>query len=380
MRLAAGYIAQVTRMILQNDFKRQWDDVAEKVLGAVRRVGSSGWYILGAEVASFEKELAAFWGISYAIGTANGLDALEIGLRCLGLRPGDKVLTTPLSAFATTLAILRAGGVPVFADVDATGGIDLAQGREILAHDRSIRFLVPVHLYGHALDVDELRKLRRDFELNLLEDCAQAIGANGVGAAGQAAATSFYPTKNLGALGDAGALLTDDPAIAQAASEMRNYGQSAHYVHSRLGLNSRLDELHAAILCDAFLPNLPAWTKARRQIAQKYLAGIRHSAIEFAAPVAVEDSVWHLFPVLVKDREKFQGYLRGRGITTGVHYPCIIPEQEALSATITTKSSPAEFPNARRFACDEVSLPIHPFLTADEVESVIAACNSWEHS
>ncbi|HZE12330.1 MAG TPA: DegT/DnrJ/EryC1/StrS family aminotransferase [Chthoniobacterales bacterium] len=365
-------------MILQNDFKRQWDEVAEKVLGAVRRVGSSGWYILGAEVAAFEKELAAGWGVAHAIGTANGLDALEIGLRCLGLRPGDKVLTTPLSAFATTLAILRADGVPVFVDVDATGGIDLAQCRQILARDRSIRFLLPVHLYGHALDMDELRKLRRDFELNLLEDCAQAIGANRVGTAGHAAATSFYPTKNLGALGDAGAILTNDPAIAQAASEMRNYGQSAHYVNSRLGLNSRLDELHAAILRDAFLPHLTAWTQARRQIAEKYLAGIRHSAIAFAAPAAVDDSVWHLFPMLVKDREKFREHLRGRGITTGVHYPCIIPEQSALSATTTTKSSPAEFPSARRFARDEVSLPIHPFLTAEEVETVIAACNSWE--
>ena len=260
------------------------------------------------------------------------------------------------------------------------GGIDLAQCREILARDRSIRFLLPVHLYGHALDVEKLRQLRRDFELNLLADCAQAIGGNSVGSAGQAAATSFYPTKNLGALGDAGAIVTDDPAIAQVAAEMRNYGQSAHYMHSRIGLNSRLDELHAAILRDALLPNLPAWTKARRQVAEKYLAGIRHSAIEFAAPATVDDSVWHLFPVLVKDREKFQEHLRQHGITTGVHYPCIIPEQKALSETTATKSSPAEFPNARRFARDEVSLPIHPFLTADEVETVIAACNSWEHS
>src|SRR5213075_2148648 len=167
VRFAAGYIAQVTRMILQNDFKRQWDEVAEKVLGAVRRVGSSGWYILGAEVAAFEKELAAFWGVSHAIGTANGLDALEIGLRCLGLRPGDKVLTTPLSAFATTLAILRAGAVPVFVDVDAMGAIDFAQCRELLARDSSIRYLLPVHLYGRALNLDELKRLQRDFRLHV---------------------------------------------------------------------------------------------------------------------------------------------------------------------------------------------------------------------
>jgi dTDP-3-amino-3,4,6-trideoxy-alpha-D-glucose transaminase len=366
--------------IQPNDFKRQWQCVEEKVLGAVRRVGSSGRYILGTEVDAFEKELAAFWGTDYAIGTGNGLDALEIGLRCLGLRPGAKVLTAPLSAFATTLAIMRAGGTPLFVDVDATGGIDLAQCRENLARDRSIRFLLPVHLYGHALDMEELRRLRSDFDLKLLEDCAQAIGAtsgtNRLGTAGQAAATSFYPTKNLGALGDAGAVLTDDPAIAQAAAEMRNYGQSAHYVHSRLGLNSRLDELHAAILRDAFLPNLPAWTKARRQIAQKYLREIQNPEIEFAAPASVEDSVWHLFPILVPARDQFQEHLRGRGIMTGVHYPRVIPDQTALGDP-TTEGLPVELKNARRFARDEVSLPIHPFMTAEEVETVIAACNSW---
>src|SRR5437762_13300284 len=159
-------------MILQNDFKRQWDEVAEAVLEAVRRVGSSGWYILGSEVESFERELAEFWGCSHAIGTGNGLDALEIGLRCLDLQPGEKVLTTPLSAFATTLAILRAGGVPVFVDVDATGGLDLAQCREVLSRDRSIRFLLPVHLYGRALNMEELKRLQRDFQLQVLEDCA----------------------------------------------------------------------------------------------------------------------------------------------------------------------------------------------------------------
>src|SRR2546421_10235188 len=143
-------------MILQNDFKRQGDEVTASVLEAVCRVGSSGWYILGKEVEFFERELAEFWGCSHAIGTGNGLDALEIGLRCLGLQPGDKVLTTPLSAFATTLAILRAGGIPVFVDVDDFGCIDLRQCREAVESDRSIRFLLPVHLYGFALPMQEL--------------------------------------------------------------------------------------------------------------------------------------------------------------------------------------------------------------------------------
>jgi dTDP-3-amino-3,4,6-trideoxy-alpha-D-glucose transaminase len=371
--------------ILQNDFKRQWEFVEAAVLGAVRRVGTSGWYILGKEVEAFEKELAAFWGVSHAIGTGNGLDALEIGLRCLGLQPGEKILTTPLSAFATTLAILRAGGVPVFVDVDATGGIDFAQCREFLARDKSIRFLLPVHLYGRALNMEELMRLQRDFQLQLLEDCAQSIGATAggirTGTAGQAAATSFYPTKNLGALGDAGAILTNDASIARAAMEMRNYGQSADYVHSGLGLNSRLDELHAAILRDAFLPNLATWTAARRRIAMKYLNEVRNPALVLPACESAEDSVWHLFPVLVTagSRDEFQVHLRSRGVTTGVHYPRIIPDQPALPEAARGDYSD-HLVNARRFARSEVSLPVHPFLSQIEVELVVRACNDWSSS
>lgn len=368
-------------MILQNDFKRQWDEVAEAVLGAVRRVGASGWYILGKEVDRFEKALAEFWDVSHAVGTGNGLDALEIGLRCLNLRPGDKVLTTSLSAFATTLAIVRAGGVPVFADVNRTGGIDLAQCRQLLDRDRSIRFFVPVHLYGIALDLEELRRLQRDFDLQLLEDCAQAIGASWhglrAGTIGQVAATSFYPTKNLGALGDAGAVLMNGPAIAALASEMRNYGQSAHYAHSHLGLNSRLDELHAAVLHDAFLPRVKAWTEKRRAIAQRYLREIRNPALELLQLNSGANAVWHLFPILVRpeSREKFRAHLQTCGIVTGIHYPLIIPDQTALASVPFEKASALE--NAIRFSRSEVSLPIHPFLSEGEVETVIAACNNW---
>jgi dTDP-3-amino-3,4,6-trideoxy-alpha-D-glucose transaminase len=345
----------------------------------VRRVGASGWYILGHEVDRFEKALAEFWGVSHAVGTGNGLDALEIGLRCLNLRRGDKVLTTPLSAFATTLAIVRAGGVPVFSDVDGIGQIDLAQCRQLLERDRSIRCFVPVHLYGIPLDLEELHRLRRDFDLQLLEDCAQAIGAsvNGTpaGSISQVAATSFYPTKNLGALGDAGAVLTNDPAIAAAARELRNYGQSAHYLHSRPGLNSRLDELHAAILRDAFLPHVKAWTERRRSIAQRYLGNIRNAALTLLP--ANPGAVWHLFPVLVRSgsREKFRAHLETAGIVTGIHYPRIIPHQAALEGVSFETTSPLE--NAIRFSENEVSLPIHPFLTETEVETVIATCNNW---
>ena len=186
-------------MILQNDFKRQWKQVEERVLDAVRRVGASGWFVLGPEVEAFETALAKFWGVSHAVGMGSGLDALEIGLRCLGLQPGDKVLTTPLSAFATTLAIVRAGAIPLFVDVDVLGGINLQQCRDVLEKDRSIRFLLPVHLYGFALSMQGADRLRADFGLSVIEDCAQSIGASAggvaTGTAGQAAATSSIPPK-----------------------------------------------------------------------------------------------------------------------------------------------------------------------------------------
>ena len=369
-------------MILQNDFKRQWESVEDSVLEAVRRVGASGRYILGSEVEAFERELAEFWGCSNAIGTGNGLDALEIGLRCVGLQPGQKVLTTPLSAFATTLAILRAGGVPVFVDVDDFGRIDLAQCREVLTNDKSIRFLVPVHLYGFPLALDELARLKTDFDLRIVEDCAQSIGASygdrRAGAIGQMAAASFYPTKNLGALGDAGALLTNDPVLAETARTLRNYGQSSHYVHSALGLNSRLDEMHAAVLRSAFLPNLGERTDARRKTAARFLERIRHPSIRLLKPEAAMAPAWHLFPVLAVEglRERLENHLRSCGIVTGVHYPRIISEQTALPKGSWCQ---AEEPiKARRFAQDELSLPIHPFLNDGEVDAVIAACNNWK--
>jgi dTDP-3-amino-3,4,6-trideoxy-alpha-D-glucose transaminase len=369
-------------MILQNDFKRQWEFVQEPVLDSVRRVGASGWYILGEEVHAFELALAERWDLPHAVGVGNGMDAIEIGLRCLDLQPGEKVLTTPFSAFATTLAILRAGGMPVFVDVDDFGCIDLAQCRKVLEKEKSIRFLVPVHLYGLSLPMQELARLKNDFGLRIVEDCAQSIGAShdgiGVGTVGQVAATSFYPTKNLGALGDGGALLTNDTALADAARIFRNYGQTGHYIHAELGLNSRLDELHAAVLRTALLPNLQRWTEARQRTARKYLSGIKHPSIQLLAPDRAMAPVWHLFPILAADgsRDQLRSHLEKRGVQTGIHYPQIIPEQPAL--TKASWQNATELASARRFARCQLSLPIHPFLTDAEVDAVTAACNDWK--
>jgi dTDP-4-amino-4,6-dideoxygalactose transaminase len=370
-------------MISQNDFQRRWVAIEQPVLDAVRRVGESGRYILGEQVQRFEAALAKEWGIEHAVGVANGMDAIEIGLRCLGLSHGGKVLTTPLSAFATTLAIIRAGGVPVFVDVEQRGGIDLGQCREVLERDPEIRHFVPVHLYGHALDMSELKKLKHDFDLSIVEDCAQAIGAShsgvSVGTVGQAAATSFYPTKNLGALGDGGAVLTDDEEVAAKARVLRNYGQSGHYVHDELGSNSRLDELHAAILRAAMLPNLEAWTVLKRNTARIYLDAIRNPLIQMCPPSTGADPVWHLFPILVREgmRDSLREHLRHEGIDTAIHYPRIIPEQPALTKNARFEVC-FEPINAHCFAAEEISLPIHPFLIETEIRRVIDACNKWE--
>jgi dTDP-3-amino-3,4,6-trideoxy-alpha-D-glucose transaminase len=364
-------------MIRQNDFTRQWQAVEQAVLSAVSRVGASGRYILGPEVERFEQALATMWGLNQAVGVANGMDALEIGLRCLDLQAGQKVLTTPFSAFATTLAILRAGGVPVFVDVDDNGNIDLEQCREIFSRERSIRFFVPVHLYGNPLDLEKLAGLKRDFDLVIVEDCAQAIGAKdggrNVGTVGQAAATSFYPTKNLGALGDGGALLTNDPRVASRARALRHYGQSDLYLHDELGLNSRLDELHAAVLSDALLPNLELWTETRRQIAARYLREL--PPVRTIKPAPSAEPVWHLFPIFVDaaERDHTREQLLGRGVASGVHYPRLIPEQPAMQLSVSYEVA-IEPANARRLAASEISLPIHPFLREDEVQTVVTSC------
>src|SRR4029453_5649067 len=337
-----------------------------------RRVGRSGRYILGEQVRAFEAALAKGWGIEHAVGVANGTDAIEIGLRCLGLCQRAKVLTTPLSAFATTLAIIRAGGVPVFVDVDEHGGIDLGQCRELLERDPEIRHFVPVHLYGHALDMNELKNLKDDFDLSIVEDCAQAIGAShsgvSVGTVGQLAATSFFPTKNLGGLGEGGGVLTDDEVVAVEARVLRNYGQSGHYVHDELGSNSRLDELHAAILRDAMLPNLEAWTALRRKTARLYLDAISNPLIQMCPRSTGADPVWHLFPILVGEgmRDSLREHLQVVGIDTAVHYPRIIPEQQALTKN-TRFEVPFDPTNAPRFGAEELSLPIHPFLIETEI-------------
>jgi dTDP-3-amino-3,4,6-trideoxy-alpha-D-glucose transaminase len=319
--------------------------------------------------------------MQHAIGVASGLDAIEISLRALGCQAGDRVLTTPISAFATTLAIVKLGAIPVFADTGEDGLLDLDRCREVLRQRPDIRFFVPVHLFGHALDLARLRALREEFDLKMVEDCAQSIEARfrgvSTGSAGHMAATSFYPTKNLGAMGDGGAILTRDPALAARVKALRDYGQSSKYCHEYVGYNSRLDELQAAFLSQACLPRLERWTQRRREIAAAYVQAIRSAQVSVVAAPEGSESCWHLFPVRVPAgrQNELLEHLKASGVTAGIHYPIAIPDQPALQHAAYELAD--DCVAARRFCSTEVSLPMHPYLADSDVATAARAINGW---
>ena len=369
-------------LILLNDFKRQWEDIGASAVEGFSRFGKSGWYILGGELASFEEALAEHWQLRHAVGVGNGLEAIQIALQATGCKPGDRVLTTPLSAFATTLAILRLGATPVFVDIDSWGLIDLDLAERVLESYPDIRYMVPVHLFGHACDLERLTALRQRFGITIIEDCAQSVCATWKGTAtgtvGQIATTSFYPTKNLGALGDGGAILTDSDEFQRLARSLRDYGQTSKYKHDFVGYNSRLDELHAAFLLRIALPRLPAWTARRKEIAGTYLTQIRHDSVRSVGQPEHSNSSWHLFPILVdpERRQDFRRHMHEMGVQTGEHYPIAIPDQGALRGMRI--EVPVELSRTAKFCKSEVSVPIHPYLTNSDVDAVVTAINAWK--
>jgi len=358
-----------------NDFQREPEALIQAQLRASETVLRSGWWVLGRQVQAFEQALAEHCGTEAAVGVANGLDAIEIGLRALGIGPGHEVITTPLTAYATTLAIQRCGAIPVFADIDpATACLDPASVARCIGP--LSRAVVVVHLYGRAADLDGLSSLCSSHGLALVEDCAQAHGAHHrgrpVGSLGAFGAWSFYPTKNLGAIGDAGALTSKDPDLITAARQLRNYGQSDRYHHERAGMNSRLDELQAAILLER-LPYLQAWTERRRAIAQRYWSEIRHSSLDaLATPQDPASHVHHLFVLRSVARDEIRLRLQDVGIATLIHYPLLSTQQAALGEH---RADPLGLAAAQHLASRCFSLPIHPFLSEEEVSRVIEACN-----
>lgn len=360
-----------------NDFQREPEELIQAQMQATEAVLRSGWWILGQQVQGFEAAWSSYCGTTGAVGVASGLDAIEIGLRALDIGPGDEVITTALTAFATTLAIERCGATPVFADIDAATAClsPIAVERCISPATRAV---LVVHLYGRAADLAALQQVCKQNDLHLLEDCAQAHGAKHagrpVGSIGQFGAWSFYPTKNLGAIGDAGALTSSDKYLLGKARQLRNYGQTDRYHHELLGLNSRLDELQAALLMQR-LSHLQTWTERRRAIAQRYWHDIQHPNLEFLdPPVDPNNHVHHLFVLRTPRREEFQSHMELMGIKSLIHYPVPCHRQKALGHH---RVGPDGLAVTDRHSSTCVSLPIHPFLSDQEVERVVAACNSF---
>ncbi len=366
-------------MISFQNFKRQWEHIGPEVQKALNDVGRSGWYILGDSLLDFEKKLANKIGFSHCQGVGNGLDAIEISLRCLDLQKGDKVLTTPLSAFATTLAIVRAGGTPVFCDTDENGLIDLDLAQDLISK-HSIKYFVPVHLYGQMLDAHKLNEIKKRNKVGIVEDSAQSIyGYNLIETKSTSdfITTSFYPTKNLGAMGDGGAILTNNKELYELAGYYKNYGQTDKYIHDYLGMNSRLDELQAAIL-SVHLNYLDQWHADRKNIALKYMSGIKNLNIKKLSS-SMKHSTWHLFPVFLlneKKRSQFVDYMSENNIQISIHYPIIIPQQKALAKMETVVFG--ELKKSKEISSTVVSLPLYSYLTSEEVDKIISVCNNWE--
>jgi dTDP-4-amino-4,6-dideoxygalactose transaminase len=363
--------------VLMNEFRRLSATVRAELLAAAARVVDSGHYVLGKEVAAFESEWGAFCGTKHAVGVANGMDAIEIGLRAMGFAPGDEVITTPMTAFATILGIIRAGASPVLADIDpATGQLDPASAERCVGP--RTRAILVVHLYGQICAVERWEELCARHQLVLLEDAAQAHGAEWrgrrAGAIGRWAAYSFYPTKNLGCLGDGGAFCTNDDALAQKARMLRNYGQSERYHHPEEGLNSRLDELQASFL-RALLVHLPEATVRRRDIAGRYRAEMRGPRIGLLAPpAAAENHVHHLFVLRTRDRNELQAHLAKHGVQSLIHYPICAHRQPPASQL---RRDPQGLGAAELFAENCLSVPCHPFLSDGEIDRVIQAVNAF---
>jgi dTDP-4-amino-4,6-dideoxygalactose transaminase len=328
-----------------------------------------GDYVLGADVAAFEHEWAAWCGVRHAVGVDSGTSALELGLRACGVGRGDEVITAANTFVATVFAILHAGARPVLVDVDpVTYTVDLDQVKAAITP--RTRAIVPVHLYGQLADVIELRSLARREELMLIEDACQAHGAREAGrfagAFGDAAAFSFYPSKNLGAHGDAGILVTDDDGVAERARLSRNYGQRFKYRSDIVGHNHRLDTLQAAML-RIKLPRLHGWNRARRQHAAAYGAALEGLPLVRPAVRSGVEAVWHLYVIRVPERDAVRKALAAEGIETGVHYPVPVHLQPACSDLGYRRG---RFPVTERLAQEIVSLPMYPELPTHAIDRV----------
>ena len=345
---------------------------AAAVQEALTRVLASGWFVLGPEGDQFEEEFARASGVRHAVGVASGTDALALQLRALGIGPGDEVVVPALTAAFTALAVTSVGAQPVIADVEPDR-LTLDPASCEAAVSARTRAIIAVHLYGQAADLDALLSVATTCGAALIEDCCQAhLGTyrgRPVGTYGVGGAFSFYPTKNLGGVGDGGAIVTNDATLAESVRRLRNGGQEAQNQHVEPGVNSRLDEVQAAVL-RARLPYLPRWTERRRQLAAAYRRTLEGSSV---SPLSESDvgHVYHLFVVRSPTRDRLRGHLRDRGIETLVHYPLSLPEQGAFAGA-------AECPIAARAASQVLSLPMRPTLSDASVDQITEAIRAFD--
>ena len=382
---AAGTSALGTAQVPLLDLRRQYTSIRQEILAAIERVCSSQRFIFGEEVLSLEREVATYTSAASAVGCASGTDAVWLALAAAGIQPGDQVITTPFSFFASTSAILRCWARPVFVDIDPqTFNLDpaLVERRLTMRKSSALRALLPVHLYGQCADMDAFRRLSFEHKLWIIEDAAQAFGAawrgQRAGSLGLAAAFSFYPTKNLSCYGDGGCVTSSDPALADRIRLLRNHGSKQRYHHEEVGWNSRLDALQAAVL-RVKMKYIEEWNTRRREIAARYdrlfadagLAG-KSATDPLQLPVTSPQAhhVFHQYVVRARRRDDLRRHLTERGIGTEVYYPAPLHLQKSYTFLGYAEG---DFPESERAAREVLALPMFPELTAEEQAAVVDA-------
>jgi len=366
------------------DLRRQYAQVREEIVRALERVCDSQQFILGPEVAEFEKEVSAYLGVQHTVGCASGTEALWLALVAAGVQPGDSVITTPFSFFASASSIVRAGARPVFVDVDArTLNLDPAQVTARLKSTSNLRAILPVHLYGQCADMDAFLNIAAEGKLALIEDAAQAFGAGWLGkragSLGSAAAFSFYPTKNLSAAGEAGCVTTQDAGAAERMRSLRNHGSRERYFHDEIGWNSRLDGMQAAVL-RVKMKYLEEWNQQRRARAGTYdslftSAGLRQSngndpqsPVQFLECLPQAQHIYHQYVIRAQRRDELKKFLGAAGIGAEVYYPLPLHRQKCFAYLGYCEG---DLPEAERAAREVLALPMFPELSEEEQSYVV---------
>lgn len=363
-------------MIPMNNFKLQYYLIKEEIDKAISDVLESGWYILGENVKAFEREFADYCGAKFAVGVGNGLEALQLAMLSYGIGNGGEVITVANTAVATVLAISLTGAKPVFVDIDPeTYGMDVSQVGEKITN--KTKAILPVHLFGHPVDMDPLMEIANQNNLVVIEDACQAHGAEykgkKVGTLGRVGCFSFYPTKNLGAYGDGGMIITNEEEIAERLFSLRNYGQKTRYIYLFKGLNSRLDEIQAAIL-RVKLKHLDEWNKRRRENAKLYNELLQGADVICPTEKDYAKHVYYLYVIRGRKRDELQLFLKARGIITLIHYPIPVHLQKTYEDLGVHKGT---LPITEKIANEILSLPIFPELKKEQIEEVVDSIKAF---